>query len=478
MKNIIQYEFIKEHIENTGYQLLTTKDRYINTGTEIVVKCPFGHEYKVKWHHFKDNGRCGKCKNVSRYLLDEVKTYVESRGYKLLSKEYKNNKQELNFACKDGHELAMKLNQFKNCTIPCKVCRSKKENNKWRLKYSYVDVKKYIEDQSCKLLTTEEEYINTREKLAIQCNKGHIFNMEFHIFKQNHGCPECANENLREKFAFTYEYVKNYIETESGNGYTLISHEYINSQSPLIVMCPKGHQYPVRFDSFKNSESRCKQCLGLSRLDGQFVYNEFINKGLTPMFKPEEYKNNSSSLPYICLKHKDKSIQYISFDRLSRATCGCFYCGYEKVAEGMKGEKHPLWKGGITSLHHRLRNELEINNWKLESLKSNNYKCILTGYSGKNLNVHHLFGFSLILQKVLTNSKLRRYKTAKEYTDSEYSLIKSGIIEEHNLLLGVPIRKDLHKLFHNLYGSNYTIPEQFEDFKQRFLKGEFTSIVD
>ena len=53
-----------------------------------------------------------------------------------------------------------------------------------------------------------------------------------------------------------FQDVKNYIENF---GYTLISQEYINAHTKMIVECPEGHRYEVNYNNFKTGK-RCKEC--------------------------------------------------------------------------------------------------------------------------------------------------------------------------------------------------------------------------
>ena len=73
-----------------------------------------------------------------------------------------------------------------------------KLNKKW----SYEDVKKYIESFNYKLIS--KEYINSREKILVQCDKGHIYETTFNSFKNKKSrCPIC-NGGIR----YNHEYVK------------------------------------------------------------------------------------------------------------------------------------------------------------------------------------------------------------------------------------------------------------------------------
>ena len=49
----------------------------------------------------------------------------------------------------------------------------------------------------------------------------------------------------------TYEYVKQYVETESNSGCLLLSNEYKGNKIPLEFRCRCGEIFYRRFDNFK-----------------------------------------------------------------------------------------------------------------------------------------------------------------------------------------------------------------------------------
>ena len=54
----------------------------------------------------------------------------------------------------------------------------------------------------------------------------------------------------------TFDYVKNYIESQ---GYQLLSENYKNAKTKLLLKCPIGHEYKMSFTNFKRYNS-CLIC--------------------------------------------------------------------------------------------------------------------------------------------------------------------------------------------------------------------------
>lgn len=135
-----------------------------------------------------------------------------------------------------------------------------------RKRYAYQDVKDIVEEVGYKLLSIEEEIVNskgfvlTSTKIKVKCpNPNHeAYNVEFNKFKgynnqQGQRCKKCLVDSQRK----SYDEVKNYIENE---GYELLS-EYINCLSHLTLKCPNGHIWNTTcFHSFKNQGTRCPYC--------------------------------------------------------------------------------------------------------------------------------------------------------------------------------------------------------------------------
>lgn len=143
-------------------------------------------------------------------------------------------------------------------------------------------------------------------------------------------------------------------------------------------------------------------------------------------------------------------------------------------SDPLNKERNGRWKGGISELYTHLRRH--IRPWKEDSMRDSNYKCLLTGDEFDN--VHHLFNFSHIMKKTIEASGLPIHEQISSYSFEELELIEKICMRIHyELGLGVCLRQDVHKLFHDLYGYRDNSPEQFEEYKRRYMMKEFDCLI-
>jgi hypothetical protein len=122
-------------------------------------------------------------------------------------------------------------------------------------KYSFKHVKEIIEADGYTLLSNT--YENNKKPLQLMCNLGHKYNACFSAWVHNQRCPKCGEIKSSEKQRYPYEKI---VKDFSSVGYTLNSQKYYNNRSPLYVTCDKGHIYTTTYGSFK-SGARCNECL-------------------------------------------------------------------------------------------------------------------------------------------------------------------------------------------------------------------------
>lgn len=198
---------------------------------------------------------------VRKLKYEDVKKYIESFGYKLLSKEYINNRENLEMLCPNGNLFKCNFNKFKQSG---QRCRCKECVPSHAYKYDIEYVKKYFEQYN--YIVLDDFYISCREKMRIKCDKGHTYETDFLNFIKGRRCPFCSKTKK-----YSFEYVKEYIESF---GYLLLETEYINVKTQMKVMCNKGHIYETTFDNFKSG----KRCLRCKESKGEKRINELLDK--------------------------------------------------------------------------------------------------------------------------------------------------------------------------------------------------------
>ena len=323
-----------------------------------------------------------------------------------------------------------------------------------------------------------------------------------------------------------YTYVKKYIEKKQGA--KLISTEYINSATPLIIQCKCGNYFKKTFNKCKDKKLMCSKCLKnfLSKkfsLNIEYVKNKIEEKGCK--YLDGEYVNSKSKLKILCkcgnvfekdfnhfkrqprcpqcgntslkqsktkynLKYAIDYYKSKNFMLLENEYKGCHvpmkckcqngHIQYKKmldlkqqkngcnlcVINMHKGENHWNYKGGTNELFDTLRKELKV--WKQLVLKDRNYRCELTN-SKTNLEVHHLKNFVEIVHETLNELKLPLYRKCNKYNEEELENIKKAFLTKHTLDIGVVLTKKLHKQFHTIYGLHNNTLSQFIEFKNNFL---------
>jgi hypothetical protein len=234
----LSYEFIRESFKKEGYELLSKE--YKNSSQKLEFICPKGHEHSITWGNWSQGTRCGVCAG-KHITIKEVRESFEKEGYKLLSKEYTGCFQKLEFICPKGHEHSIVLGAWKQ-GVRCGICFGTP-------KHTYEFVKDSFEKEGYELLS--KEYTRCLEKLDFICPNGHKHSISFSHFQRGHRCAICVG-----LAKYTYEFVKDSFEKE---GYELLSKEYNGAHQKLKFICPKDHEHSISFMCWKQG-ARCGKC--------------------------------------------------------------------------------------------------------------------------------------------------------------------------------------------------------------------------
>ncbi len=235
-----------------------------------------------------------------KHIIEYVKKSFGAEGYTLISEEYKNAHSKLISICPNGHEYAVSFGKWlagRRC-----LCKSGRQ----RLTIEFI--KKEFEKRGYTLLSKERKY---NEKLKYICPEGHEHEIRWDHFHNGHGCPYCNGRPV-----IKIEDVKASFEIE---GYTLLSKEYVNSNSPLEYICPQGHRHSMRWRFWKNC--KCPECATTMKKTIEFIRSEFEKSGYKVLTK--NYINHHQKLHTMCPKGHD---YYVSWSNWNQNGSRCVVC--------------------------------------------------------------------------------------------------------------------------------------------------------
>lgn len=128
-------------------------------------------------------------------------------------------------------------------------------------------------------------------RLVIKCKKGHITEKRLDVFRRGIiGCAICKKLETKSTKRLSYNFIKEQIEKE---GYFLLSTEYINANTKLLVQCNNNHEYEVKYSDFY-SGYRCMECYRgwKTKYKDKYSYSPFYNTFANQLLLLEETRRN------------------------------------------------------------------------------------------------------------------------------------------------------------------------------------------
>jgi hypothetical protein len=232
-------EDVRKYIEDEGYVLIDKE--YCNARAKLTLICPNGHECKISFDKWMAGRRCLCESGKNRLDIVFIEREFSKRGYKLLSKNYKNRK-KLVYLCPNGHKHSIRWDHFKR-GHGCPYCAGKPVIDLDSVKNSFAK-------EGYELL--DRRYVNSSKKLNYVCPNGHEHSVSWRNWNAGHRCPECS-PNMKKDIEFIGKEL-------SKEGYSLMSSEYSNHNQKLHAVCPNGHDCFVTWNNWSNNNSRCVEC--------------------------------------------------------------------------------------------------------------------------------------------------------------------------------------------------------------------------
>jgi len=146
------------------------------------MECKCGEPFEVSYNTFKDSGKrqCNKCSGRINWDYKLVKRFVEiesNSGCKLISTEYIDQYQKLDFECKCGNPFNLSFAVFNySKQRHCEECSVK---TKWTID----KIKDYAENIGYILISTE--YISAKSPLIIKDKEGYYYSQSIDSLRKN-----------------------------------------------------------------------------------------------------------------------------------------------------------------------------------------------------------------------------------------------------------------------------------------------------
>jgi hypothetical protein len=224
--HIITYEQVKKSFENEGYQLLSTE--YKKSSELLTFICPNGHEHKITWDNWKQGYRCGYCTDRYSITYDHVKKSFEKEDYILLSTEYNNSYEQLEYICPNGHHHKITWNNWRSGRR-CGICDGKH--------FTIEQVRLSFENEGFILLSTE--YKNAHHYLKYICPNGHKHKITWNNWNQGARCGKCDIKWSKGEKEITNYIKNNYNYVVKENDRSLIINPITNQYLELDIWMPE-----------------------------------------------------------------------------------------------------------------------------------------------------------------------------------------------------------------------------------------------
>jgi len=246
-----------------------------------------------------------------------------------------------------NYEWSIYPDSFLNKNIRCTKCSG---NNKKDTKQFKEEVYQLVGDE----YEVIGEYINNKTNILIKHNKcDHEWPVTPHSFLSGTKCPICQNIKRIENSKLTYEQVKKFIRNLN---YELISDEYVNSASKLILKDNEDYYYFITWNDLQQKTTPDK----FNKSNPYTIQNiklwcKLNNKPFELL--SDTYEGSKKKLKWKCLKENCGEEFRASIDQIITNNQGCGVCVGKQIALSnclatknpeLAKQWHPTLNGDLT----------------------------------------------------------------------------------------------------------------------------------
>ena len=254
------------------------------------------------------------------------------------------------------------------------------------------------------------------------------------------------------------------------------SHQDKHKKRHWLCKCECGTIKTVQTGHLKSGKTTSCGCLN----------REITSKQMKDKWKDEAFKQKQSNRMKQQVQEfwENEDFRQMQTNKMKDKWKDETFRHYQSTkGETVTGNKNPNYKGGITQIENHLKNMMEVKQWFKNSKKEVDYTCQLTGKRGVKLHTHHLKSFNTIVKEGHIFNNIQIKEIVSDYTEEELTLLEEYVKSWHmDTKNAIVLCEKVHKLFHRTkedggYGKRNNTPEQFEEFKERYLAGEFDDVL-
>jgi hypothetical protein len=184
-------EYVREQLKLI--EITLDSEEYINYTTKLKVRCKNNHSFEATYANLVYGKQlCKECKKIDIY--NEAQKYLNSKGIKIIDKEYINNKTKMLVECDQGHQWRATYASLVGSGLRntgCPYCSK-------RFMLTQEEAVQRLENTGNIVL--EGIYTGNRSKFKLRCknNPEHEWIANFgDVVNKKSGCPHCWSINRR-----------------------------------------------------------------------------------------------------------------------------------------------------------------------------------------------------------------------------------------------------------------------------------------
>lgn len=387
---------------------------------------------------------------MSKQKLKDIKLTISKLNplIEVLNNDYKGTRSTIICRCKK-HNLVWESNIANlSRNSECSECKSDRRIS---------EIKETLSVISPNIEILTDTYEGAKTKMPLLCTVcEHEWSANWNNLLSGKGCPKCKN-----RLKLSISEIKTRL-LDINPSIEILSKKYINNYTKLDCKCHEcGHLWSASWATLGKGIG-CPSCAGNAKYTLDQLKKLFKDSNLNIEIVSKNYKNSNEKMDFKCLVCGCEWSTSVS--SIINGHTGCPDCAIKRVS----GENNWNWKGGISEIKNYLRGS--ITQWKKDSMRKGNYKCIITGEDFEE--IHHAYNFSSIVYEAFDICNISFKPYVIDYTEKELlqlSIVCSYLHYEYGL--GKLLTKKLHAEYHSIYGRKNNTVEQFEEFVE-FKKRE------